>query len=49
MNLSDFVNSFLSACKEGSRIYFAPLIGAYKAIKAEIHNTDGNPPPNNRV
>lgn len=36
MKMSGFVNEFLCAASEGPRIYFAPIIGAFKAVRAEL-------------
>ncbi|WP_156341230.1 MULTISPECIES: hypothetical protein [Pseudomonas] len=36
MKATTFASEFLSAAKQAPRIYFAPLVGAYKAIKAEM-------------
>ena len=35
-----FFSEFMSAAKEAPRLYFAPLIGAGKAIKAEFRRVD---------
>ena len=35
------MNEFLCAVKEGPRIYIAPLIGAYQAIKNETSPSVG--------
>ncbi|MBC2692689.1 MULTISPECIES: hypothetical protein [Pseudomonas] len=43
-----FFSEFLSAAKEAPRLYFAPLIGAARAIKAEFlrveEESDGKAP-----
>lgn len=36
MKPQSLMNEFLCAAKEGPRIYFAPVVGAYQAIKNEI-------------
>ena len=41
MKPTSLMNEFLCAAKEGPRIYFAPLIGAYQAIKSEISGRAG--------
>lgn len=41
MKPQSLMNEFLSAAKEGPRIYLAPFIGAYQAIKSEISPTAG--------
>jgi hypothetical protein len=35
-----FFSEFMSAAKEAPRLYFAPLIGAAKAIKAEFRRVE---------
>lgn len=40
-----FWNEFLQSAKEAPRIYFAPLLGAIAAIRAEFRLVrDGQPP-----
>ena len=39
MKMAGFVNEFLSAANEGPRIYFAPIIGDYRAIRSELNPT----------
>lgn len=41
MKAMTFTSEFLSAAKQAPRIYFAPLVGAYKAIKAEMAKAGG--------
>lgn len=41
MKTTTFTSEFLSAAKQAPRIYFAPVIGAYKAIKAEMAKAGG--------
>lgn len=41
MKSMTFTSEFLSAAKQAPRIYFAPLVGAYKAIKAEMAKAGG--------
>lgn len=36
MKSSTFFSEFVGAAKQAPRIYFAPLVGAIKAIKAEL-------------
>ncbi|MNJ80969.1 hypothetical protein D3C77_795570 [compost metagenome] len=36
-----FASEFLSAAKQAPRIYFAPVVGAIKAIKAELARAAG--------
>lgn len=33
--MNSFLESFIITAREAPRLYFAPLIGAYKGIKAE--------------
>ncbi|MBA1204753.1 MULTISPECIES: hypothetical protein [Pseudomonas] len=40
-----FASEFMSAAKQAPRIYFAPLVGAYKAIKAEMAKASGGDRP----
>lgn len=35
-----FLSEYLSAAKEAPRLYFAPLVGAAKAIKAEFRRVE---------
>nr|WP_170206256.1 hypothetical protein [Pseudomonas caspiana] len=35
-----FLSEFLSAAKEAPRLYFAPLVGAGRAIKAEFRRVE---------
>ncbi|WP_223508941.1 MULTISPECIES: hypothetical protein [unclassified Pseudomonas] len=35
-----FFSEFMSAAKEAPRLYFAPLLGAAKAIKAEFRRVE---------
>ncbi len=42
MKATTFTSEFLSAAKQAPRIYFAPVIGAYKAINAEIAKASGS-------
>jgi hypothetical protein len=35
-----FFSEFMSAAKEAPRIYFAPLMGAAKAVKAEFRRVE---------
>lgn len=37
MKMNGFVNEFLRAASEGPRIYFAPLLGAFRAVRSEIN------------
>lgn len=37
MKFPDFLKEFMVAGWDGPRIYFAPLVGAYQAIKAEMN------------
>lgn len=39
MKPQSLMNEFMCAAKEGPRIYLAPFIGAYQAIKNEISPT----------
>lgn len=41
MKAINFTSEFLSAAKQAPRIYFAPVIGAYNAIKAEMAKAAG--------
>jgi len=41
MKSTSLMNEFLCAAKEGPRIYLAPIIGAYQAIKSEISGNAG--------
>lgn len=34
--MKSFLEEFNTAAKDGARMYFAPVIGAVKAVKAEI-------------
>lgn len=36
MKLSGFVSEFLNAASEGPRIFFAPIVGAVRAVKSEM-------------
>lgn len=38
-----FFSEFMSAAKQGPRLYFAPLVGAAKAIKAEFRRVENDP------
>lgn len=33
--MRNFMSEFMRAAKEGPRIYFAPIIGAFRAIQEE--------------
>lgn len=33
--MRNFMREFIRAAKEGPRIYFAPLVGAFRAIQKE--------------
>jgi hypothetical protein len=37
MKMAGFVNEFLSAASEGPRIYFAPIVGALRAVRSELN------------
>jgi hypothetical protein len=37
-----FFSEFMNAAKEAPRLYFAPLMGAAKAIKAEVRRVEQN-------
>lgn len=41
MKAITFTSEFLSAAKQAPRIYFAPVIGAYNAIRAEMAKAAG--------
>lgn len=36
-----FFSEFVTAAKESPRLYFAPLVGACRAIKAEFTRVEG--------
>jgi hypothetical protein len=40
-----FLHEFNQAAKQGPRMYFAPLVGAIKAIRVEITRQAGRPDP----
>jgi hypothetical protein len=40
-----FLHEFNQAAKQGPRMYFAPLVGAIKAIRVEITRQAGRPEP----
>lgn len=36
MKFNDLVTEFTRAAQQAPRIYFAPLVGAYRAVRAEM-------------
>ncbi len=41
--LSEFIDEFVGAMREGPRMYFAPLVGAYRAMRDEVCSTPSSP------
>lgn len=42
MKTHDLMNEFWTAARQGPRLYFAPLVGAVRAVRDEIcHASDG--------
>jgi hypothetical protein len=35
-----FIQEFIKAAKEAPRIYFAPIVGTFKGIRAELKRLD---------
>lgn len=39
----DVIAAFSTAAKQAPRLYFAPIVGAIKAVRAELRRMDSKP------